>query len=276
MKIFIVGLGLIGASYAEGLHHRGHKIFAYDRNEDVVKTAVKHGFVESDNSLKRLTSCDLVLLALYPEHNVEFVKNNIDLFKKGQVVTDVSGTKIKMMKNIENLLPDGISYTSHHPMAGKETSGFDARDYTMFKKANFLIVTGKKSLQKDEMLLREVANDLRFGKITVLDAKTHDELIAFTSQLTHVLAVALVQSDTLTLTKEATGDSYRDLTRIAKINEIMWSELFLENKDTLLQKIDDFEHQLETIKTLIKQDKVEELRNYLKQAKERRKAFDLD
>jgi prephenate dehydrogenase len=276
MKIFIVGLGLIGASYAEGLHHRGHKIYAYNRNEAYVKTGVTQGFIEQDNALKKLSACDLVILALYPEHNVSFVKENLSLFKRGQVVTDVSGTKIKMMEEIEQLLPQGVSYTSHHPMAGKETSGFESRDYNIFKKANFLIVRGKKSEPKDEILLREVANDLRFGKITVLDAKTHDELIAFTSQLTHVLAVALVQSDTLTQTKEATGDSYRDLTRIAKINEIMWSELFLENRDLLLQKIDDFEHQLNTIKNLIKNNQIEALQAYLKQAKERRKTFDLD
>lgn len=276
MRIFIVGLGLIGASYAEGLHHRGHKIYAYDINDSYVKTGITQGFIEQDNALKRLGSCDLIILALYPKHNAVFLKENLSLLKRGQVITDVSGTKKEMMEEIEQLLPQGISYTSHHPMAGKETSGFDSRDYQMFKKANFLIVKSKRSEPKDEILLREVANDLRFGKITVLDATSHDELIAFTSQLTHVLAVALVQSDTLTHTKEATGDSYRDLTRIAKINEIMWSELFLENKETLLKKIDDFEKQLDIIKHMIENHQIEALRDYLKQAKERRKAFDLD
>ncbi len=276
MRIFIVGLGLIGASYAEGLHHRGHKIYAYDINDSYIKTGITQGFIEQDNALKRLGSCDLIILALYPKHNAVFLKENLSLLKRGQVITDVSGTKKEMMEEIEQLLPQGISYTSHHPMAGKETSGFDSRDYQMFKKANFLIVKSKRSEPKDEILLREVANDLRFGKITVLDATSHDELIAFTSQLTHVLAVALVQSDTLTQTKEATGDSYRDLTRIAKINEIMWSELFLENKETLLKKIDDFEKQLDIIKHMIENHQIEALRDYLKQAKERRKAFDLD
>lgn len=276
MRIFIVGLGLIGASYAEGLHHRGHKIYAYDINDSYVKTGITQGFIEQDNALKRLGSCDLIILALYPKHNAVFLKENLSLLKRSQVITDVSGTKKEMMEEIEQLLPQGISYTSHHPMAGKETSGFDSRDYQMFKKANFLIVKSKRSEPKDEILLREVANDLRFGKITVLDATSHDELIAFTSQLTHVLAVALVQSDTLTQTKEATGDSYRDLTRIAKINEIMWSELFLENKETLLKKIDDFEKQLDIIKHMIENHQIEALRDYLKQAKERRKAFDLD
>jgi prephenate dehydrogenase len=160
-------------------------------------------------------------------------------------------------------------------MAGKETNGFSSRDYKIFKDANFLIVQGKKSIEHDEKLLREIAKSLQFGKITVMDAKTHDELIAFTSQLTHVLAVSLVHSDHLTMTKDATGDSYRDLTRIAKINETMWTELFLENKDALLQKISDFEVQLHKIKTLIQENKEAELQKYLKEAKERRKTFDL-
>jgi prephenate dehydrogenase len=129
--------------------------------------------------------------------------------------------------------------------------------------------------KKDIEILELIAKQLKFGKITVTDAKTHDQLIAFTSQLTHVLAVALVQSDHLVETKEATGDSYRDLTRIAKINEVMWSELFLENKVALLEKINDFEIQLSKIKQMIETNDREKLMDYLKEAKERRKSFDL-
>lgn len=275
MKIFIVGLGLIGASYAEGLHHKGHKIFAYNRNHEHVLTGIKRGFIESDNDLKKMKGCDLVILALYPKQNIEFLKQNLDLLKKGQILTDVSGTKTEMMKEIEAILPQGVSYTSHHPMAGKETSGFESRDFNIFKNANFIIVKGSRSLDSDELALNEIATSLKFGKITVTDAKTHDQLIAFTSQLTHILAVSLVQSDHLVETKQATGDSYRDLTRIAKINEVMWSELFLENKVALLEKINDFEVELSKIKKMIETNNREELMDYLKEAKERRKSFDL-
>lgn len=275
MKIFIVGLGLIGASYAEGLHLKGHQIYAYNRNIEHVKTGIDKGFIEKDNDLTKLSSCDLVILALYPEHNIEFLKNHLNLLKPHQILTDVSGTKSYMMTEIEKLIPDGISYTSHHPMAGKETSGFNARDFKIFNHANFIIVKGSKSQDNDLNVLRIIASDLKFGKITVVDAKTHDELIAFTSQLTHILAVSLVQSDHLKETKQATGDSYRDLTRIAKINEIMWTELFLENKNALLGKIDDFMIQLEKMKKMIQDDDKEALIKYLKEAKERRMSFDL-
>lgn len=275
MKIFIVGLGIIGASYAEGLHQKGHQIYAYNRSERPITEGIKEGFIEKDNALDKLTACDLVVLALYPKHNIEFVKNNVHLFSPGQIITDVSGTKVWMMSEIESILPKGISYTSHHPMAGKETSGYDSKDYKMFKNANFIIVPSPRSEKRDEEVLRLIANNLNFGKITVVPAQTHDELIAFTSQLTHVLAVTLMQSDRLKETKEATGDSFRDLTRIAKINETMWSELFLENKEALVGKINDFMEELKYIKELILCEDKETLMKYLKEAKEKRKDFDI-
>ncbi len=275
MKIFIVGLGIIGASYAEGLHQNGHEIYAYNRSERPLREAIESGFVQKDNDIHALSKADLVILALYPKHNIEFVKNHLNLFRTGQLVTDVSGTKVWMMNELEQLLPINVRYISHHPMAGKETSGFDSRDPKIFRNANFLIVSSKRSAKKDEEVLRLIANNLKFGKITVVGRETHDELIAFTSQLTHVLAVALMQSDHFKETKEATGDSFRDLTRIAKINEVMWSELFLENKEALVGKINDFIKELQHIKGVILDEDKETLMKYLKEAKEKRKAFDV-
>ncbi|MDO9628529.1 MAG: prephenate dehydrogenase [Acholeplasmataceae bacterium] len=275
MKIFVVGLGLIGASYSEGLHKAGHHIYGYDINESLMEKAVQLGFLEKDNSLSKISAADLVILALYPKFNVDFVEKNKNLLTAGQLITDVSGTKTWMMSEIEKILPNGITYTSHHPMAGRESSGFESRNYHMFKNANFIIVKGKKSEKKDIEILELIAKNLKFGKITVTDAKTHDELIAFTSQLTHILAVSLIQSDHLKETKEATGDSFRDLTRIAKINEVMWTELFLENKEALVTKINEFMTELVYIKELILDDDKERLMNYLKEAKEKRKSFDI-
>ncbi len=274
MKIFIVGLGLIGASYAEGLHLKGHEIYAYNRSEDKVEKAIKEGIVESDNDLDKLSICEVVILSLYPKHNIEFIQKYRYLFKRGQIVTDVSGTKEWMMEEIIKNLPEGISYTSHHPMAGKEVSGYDAKDYKIFNGANFVIVPSEKTGANDEMILRQIADELSFGKILVVDDKTHDQLIAFTSQLTHVLAVALVNTDHFNETKDATGDSYRDLTRIAKINETMWTELFLENKPALLGVIRDFQNELQHMKNLIIEDEKEMLKAYMKKAKEKRISFD--
>ncbi len=274
MKIFIVGLGLIGASYAEGLKKAGHKIYAYNRTKTTLKKAIDEGIVEKDNDLSHLSDSDLIILGLYPIHNIEFLENHKHLLKEGQILTDVSGTKTEMVAHIENICPSGVSYTSHHPMAGKEISGYDAKDSKIFTNANFIIVETKLSSPADKKILTMLANDLKFGKITVTTPKKHDELIAFTSQLTHVIAVTLVQSDHLKETPGATGDSYRDLTRIAKINEIMWTELFLENKQALLNKIDDFSIELNKLKTMIILDDKKGIETYLKKAKEKRKTFD--
>ncbi len=275
MKIFIVGLGLIGASYAEGLSQH-HTIYAWNRTTSRIEQAIKEGIVSADNSLSKLSEADVVILGLYPKHNIAFIKEHQSLFKPGQFVTDVSGTKVWMIPEIEKILPEGISYTSHHPMAGKETSGYDVKDKDIFIGANFIIVKSERSTNQDETVLREIASELKFGRVMVVDAKTHDQLIAFTSQLTHVLAISLVNSDSFSQTKEATGDSYRDLTRIAKINANMWTELFSENKEALLEQIKNFEYQLDLVKDMIKKDEKENLISYMEKATEKRKSFDED
>lgn len=275
MKIFIVGLGLIGASIAEGLHQKGHHIQGYDLNDSIMNEAIKLGIIDQHSHLDHLKDTDLVILALYPKDNISFLEKHQRYLRQGQLLTDVSGTKAWMMEKIEALLPSGVSYTSMHPMAGRETSGFHARSAHLFAHANLVIVKGAKSQENDETILRSIAEDLKFGKITVTDAKTHDKLIAFTSQLTHVLAVCLMHADHESKTVDATGDSFRDLTRIAKINEVMWSELFLENKEALIHMIDFFESEIKHVKDLIQSHDQEALKTYLRQAKEKRKAFDI-
>lgn len=276
MKVFIVGLGLIGASYAEGLHIKGHEVFGYDKNPEWMEKAIALGFLQKESSLDKLGTVDLIILALYPKDNVDFVKAHQHRMTKGQVLSDVSGTKSWMMAEIESILKPGISYTSMHPMAGRETSGFNHRHKEMFHKANLMVVKGSRSLDHDEVFLNIIKNDLKFGKLLVTDAKTHDQLVAFTSQLTHLIAVSLMHTDPLEHTKEATGDSFRDLTRIAKINEIMWSELFMENKEALLHTLDLFESTLSRVRSMIKENDQASLMKFLKEAKEKRKSFDIN
>jgi prephenate dehydrogenase len=275
MNVFIVGLGLIGASYAEGLVKKGYHVFGYDHDESVLKRAISYGLIDPSSSLSSISSSDLVILALYPHDNIEFVQKNHHLFHQNQLITDVSGTKVDVVKGIESILNESIAYTSHHPMAGKETKGIESRDYKIFKGANFLIVNTKRSKLQDEEILKRIANDLGFKHTLTTSPKEHDQLIAFTSQLTHILAVGLVNSDAHEHTKFATGDSYRDLTRIAKINEILWSELFIENKVALIERIEAFESSINALKEMILNDDLESLKNALKKAKEKRESFDV-
>lgn len=272
MKIFIVGLGLMGASYATGLSHKGHQVFGYDSDRNVVDKAMKDRIIMGF-SLDLMKESDVVILCLYPKDNIEFIKQHQSYFGR-QLVTDIAGTKHDMMKEIVSYLPAGVSYISHHPMAGRETSGYDFRDPSMFKKANFLIVPSINHNPSDIHILKDLAHDLEFGKITLLSAKEHDDLIAHTSQLTHLIAVSLMISDTSPHTVFATGDSFRDLTRIAKINEEMWTELFLNNKSSLIKQTDEFIKILESLKQLIKEGKAEDIKQHLKTAKALRVKFD--
>lgn len=275
MKILIVGLGLIGGSYAEGLRQKGHEVFGFDSNETVMKRAIDLKLIENQSLESALKHAELIILCLYPVDNLEFVKTHQHTFKKGQIITDVSGTKEVIVKEIEKYIRTDVSYTSHHPMAGRETKGFDAREKNLFLGANFIIVETRHTKENDIKVLKQLAQDLSFGHVIIVDSKTHDALIAYTSQLTHVLAVALVNSDMHAYTKFATGDSYRDLTRIAKINAELWSELFLENQEALTQEIERFETEIGKMKTLIQTKDREALIEALDRAKKKRGLFDV-
>lgn len=271
MKIFIVGLGLMGSSFAESLTKNKHQVYGYDINNEYVNHAVTDKVIIGSD-FKDLESADIVMMCLYPKDNLHFIKENKSLFKN-QLLTDISGTKIHMVKQINDLLPN-IRYVSTHPMAGREKVGYLNKDITMFKKANFLIIETNTSTLEDINLIEELAQEIGFSRITKLLPDSHDKLIAHTSQLTHLLAVALMLSDNNELTKEATGDSYRDLTRIAKINEVMWTELFMDNKDVLIDTTNNFINKLEELKSLILNEQTLELKEELKKSKEKRISFD--
>jgi prephenate dehydrogenase len=273
MKIFIVGLGLMGASYAEALKNKGYKIFGYDKNTSVNEKAIRDGLIESHH-FEHLSNADVVILALYPKDNVRFLIEHINLFTSNQILTDISGTKSLMVPAISNLLPDHISYISHHPMAGRAKVGYENRDSNMFIGNKCIMVTTPKSTPESEVILKKIIEDLGFKNIITTDAKTHDQMIAYTSQLTHVIAVSLMHMKRADIAKDATGDSFRDLTRIAQINENMWTELFLENDHELISSIDEMIDELTYIKALIESNNIVALKAYLRKAREKRQRYD--
>lgn len=260
MRILIVGLGVIGGSYAMGLS-KNHTIYGVDTDPITIENALKKGYISEGSSDANLylDKVDLVILAIYPFMILPFIKNH--KFKNGTIITDVAGVKESFIYSINEILPPNVEFIGTHPMAGKEKRGFEFADNNVFKNANFLITPLN---NKDETieLIKGLANELGFKRITIMTPHYHDQVIAFTSQLTHAIAVALVNSDNDVNTPLFTGDSYRDLTRIAKINENLWSELFLENKANLLEKIDVFSESLKEIKEALihnDKDKLEDL-----------------
>ncbi|MBN3490834.1 prephenate dehydrogenase [Acholeplasma equirhinis] len=272
MKIFIVGLGLMGASYAEKLTLLGHEVHGFDQDEQVNFQAKLDRVILSSN-LNELKDAELVILALYPKENVHFVEKHKKLFNQ-QLITDIAGTKTHLVKELLSILPETIRYVSHHPMAGREKKGYFNRDISMFNKANFLVVTTEKSTKEDIKMIKDLGEQMGFGRITELTPEAHDKLIAHTSQLTHLLAVGLMLSDDEVYTKFATGDSFRDLTRIAKINEDMWTELFIDNKEALVKQTDKFIEVLQKLKRDIIESDAETLKKELRTSKEKRLAFD--
>ena len=275
MKIFVVGLGLMGASYAEKLTLNGHQVYGYDINKANVIQAEKDGVILETSNLSQLSFADVVILAMYPKQNVAFVKDHHHLFKKGAFLTDISGVKERIVHDIEQALRDDIHYVSHHPMAGRAKEGYDYRDPNMFHNNHFLIIESEKATLSDYELLDIIGKQLGFKTITRISAATHDQMIAYTSQLTHVIAVSLMLGHD-PISKVFTGDSFRDLTRIAHINESLWTELFLSNQAYLLDAIKHFKEELHAIEEAIKHHDETTLKQILKTSREKRKAFEHD
>lgn len=274
MNIVIVGLGVIGGSFALALQKAGYtEVYGVDTNEQTLEKAEKMGVIQKGCTTGKefFPKADLIILAIYPNLIRSFVEQNQALFKPGCVVTDTTGIKSPFINEITRVLPDDVDFVFGHPMAGREKKGIDFASAEVFQGANYLITptprNKEENLQKIEMLVRR----LGFGRVRRITPVFHDEMIAFTSQLPHAMAVALINSDEEGRdTGSFIGDSYRDLTRIANINETLWSELFLGNKKNLLRTIENFEKQLDLIKTAIENDDTQALTAYFKTSTKRR------
>ena len=275
--VLIVGLGLIGGSYAKGLKKYGCTVYAITRSQATVDYALQNGIIDKgsvteDSAL--IGRADFVVFGLYPITMLEWLERNRRFFKKGALITDVSGVKCGVVDRAQELLPETVEFIGSHPMAGREVSGVQYSDERMFEAANFIITPTPENTQNGIAFAKELAGILGFRHIAVLTPKEHDEMIGFVSQLTHALAVSLMNTKDNTHLKEYTGDSFRDLTRIAKINEDLWSELFFLNGEVLVREIDDFVAELENLKKKIAQHDEEGLKELFRQSARRRAEFD--
>lgn len=258
MKILIVGLGVIGGGYAMALKEAGYKdIYGVDINKETLKKAenmniIKEGFLSEE---KIIGEADLIVLAIYPNLVKNFIMRNRNKFKKGALITDVTGIKQLFINEIVEILPENIDFVFAHPMAGREKKGIDYATNEVFKGANFLIVETERNKEENIRKIEELALEMGFEHIKRTTPTFHDEMISFTSQLPHVLAVSLINSDIEGRnTGQFIGDSYRDLTRIANMNEKLWSLLFLGNKKNLLTSMNNFEREFDKIKKCIEED----------------------
>lgn len=273
-NILIVGLGLIGGSYAKGLSKKGYNVFGLDKNIDTINLAYNERVIKNNNNSIEsfFKDIDTVILCLYPDDNVNWLNNNQHLLSSNTLITDVTGVKGKIVSDIKNILRKDLIFIPSHPMAGKEKSGYLYSDEKIFKDANFIITPYDHFDKVDELV--KLGNELEFSNIEILTVEEHDDIIGFLSHLTHIIACSLMQAHETDSFIRYTGDSFRDLTRIAKINENLWSELFLANKSVLLKEIKNFKESLSNIEKLLENEDLESLKESLRVSTERRKAFD--
>ena len=276
-KILIVGLGLIGGSYAMALSKKGYDVRCITKEQKDIDYALERGMIsfgttELDGELIR--SSELIVFALYPTVFVKWIEENQHLFAPNTVITDVTGVKGSVVNKVQSILRQDVEFIAAHPMAGRERSGVEYSDDGVFKGANYIVTPTDKNTAEAIALAKKLGEELGFARISELTVETHDEMIAFLSQLTHCIAVTLMTCNEGEGLEKYTGDSFRDLTRIAKINDVMWSELFLMNKEALLAQMDLFSAEFAKLRAYLADGNREEMQKMMRASTARRALFD--
>lgn len=273
----IIGLGVLGGSYAKALSAKHYKVLAVDINTSALQEAEKNGWItEGSTDPSLLSACDIVVSCLYPHTFINWLKEHQDVLKSGCLLSDVTGVKREVMQAVNQQLRKDVEYIACHPMAGRESRGLAYADEKRFLGANFIIVPGENNTADAIATAHQLAEILGFSRIAELSPEEHDRMIGFLSQLTHVIAVSLMNVADNTHLAAYTGDSFRDLTRIANINEELWPELFVLNKDNLSREIDAFVAEMKSFEKLIQDEDYDRMKQKLILATKRRKAFNKD
>ena len=276
-NILIIGLGIIGGSYARGFTKAGYRIHAIDTDEETIEYALKNGIVAegtTETDRKMIESADLVIFALYPHIFREWIEKNQWYFKSGALITDVTGVKGCLVRDIQNFLREDCEYIAAHPMAGCEKLGIEHSDEKIFYGANYIVVPTEKNTDEAVKTCSRIGEILKFDHISYLSPEEHDEMIGFVSQLTHCIAMSLMTCNHTEKLEDYTGDSFRDLTRIARIDETMWSELFLLNKDALLHQMKLFTMEVSKLERMLMEADKEGIKDMMRRSTARRKLFD--
>lgn len=275
-RFLIVGLGLMGGSYARALKKEGFYVEAIDKNIDAVEYALDKDIIDVGSTVvteEAVRRADIIVFALYPHVFLDWLDKYGDFIRKDTIITDVTGVKTVIVDKVQEKLGNKAEFIAAHPMAGREVGGVHNSDEAMFRGANYIVVPTEKNTEHAIEVCCELGELLGFRRISVLSPEEHDKMIAFLSQLTHAIAVALMCTNGDSKLCDYTGDSFRDLTRIANINDVMWSELFLLNKDALLEQTDAFIEQITKMRNMIAEGDSDGIRGMMRISTERRKKF---
>ncbi|MBR4005485.1 MAG: prephenate dehydrogenase [Treponema sp.] len=280
----IVGLGIMGGSFAKSIRqnvlNRSNstgKIYVCNRSTACLSLAMQEGVADktftSDKVGQMLPECDVVFVCLYPHATVDFLKEHRDVFKSGAIVTDISGVKGIFIQEGDSLVRDDVDFIIGHPMAGGEKEGYAASNARYFINHNYILCPRKENREENVALFKNLIGEMGFTRITETDCDTHDWKIGFTSQLCHVIASAMVQSADGPDITAFGGGSFEDLTRIAMINAPLWTELFISNREKLVQHIENFEKALSVLKKDIAASDADDLKSYLEDVRAKRIAM---
>ena len=275
--IGVIGLGLMGATQCKALKAHGHRILGRDTDEHVQKYALLTETIHGDLTEDSLPACDYLFLAVYPGAAVETLRSLAPRIRQDAVVCDLCGVKKAVCEPCFRIAEEyGFTFVGGHPMAGKQFSGIKYADENLFQNATMILVPRR---QEDLFLVSRLSDLLRetgFRSVTITTAEKHDEMIAFTSQLAHVVSNAYIKSPTAAEHLSFSAGSYRDLTRVAKLNETMWTELFLDNAEHLGFELDCLIHSLQEYRDAIAADDARTLKRLLKEGRERKEAIDTE
>ncbi|MBQ6426282.1 MAG: prephenate dehydrogenase/arogenate dehydrogenase family protein [Clostridia bacterium] len=275
--VVVAGLGLIGGSMAKALKkHTGYKVYGWNRTQSVAETALADGAIDGIADDAIIASCDILIPVLYPESTLSFLKKHIPSMKEGAMVVDLVGVKTRICNEIEPVAVEhGIRFTGGHPMAGLSKAGYSRSFADLFRGTSMILVPTDATADGDLEYLTDLFLSLGFGRIKVCDRKTHDRMIAHTSQLAHVVSNSYVKSPVSQDYVGYAGGSYKDMTRIACLNEKVWRELFIWNKDALLPEIENLLHEINKIYDAIKSEDYDGLETILRAGREAKELIDM-
>lgn len=264
MKICIVGVGLIGGSIIKALYGKEYELYGWDISEDVMTSCYEQGLIVNER-IPELEEMDVVFICLYPEATIEFIRAHMNEFKSDGIVTDVAGLKLMMMEEILKDFREDLHFIGGHPMAGREGQGFGVSTADIFTGANYFLVHEHVSESKIDVL-KSIVKSLGCGHIEVMDAKSHDDIIAYTSHMPHILSTAYMVCDRFEKTRHCVAGSFRDMTRVSDINARLWSELIMDNKSPVLHEIKEFKKALEDLENRILSDDINGVAAFLDEA----------
>ncbi len=276
-RILIVGLGLMGGSYAQALKRQGYTVGAVTRSQDTIDYALAEGMIDygcTEPSAEFVGAYDIIVFALYPHVFLKWIADYQQFIKPGALLTDVTGVKCPVVYKVQEMLQPDLEFVGAHPMAGREVYGVRNADCKIFNGANYIVTPTEDNTEEAIRTVEELGKVLGCARISRLSPERHDEMIGFLSQLTHCIAVALMTCKDVEDLYAYTGDSFRDLTRIAKINDEMWSELFLLNRNELLSQIDVFSERLSELRNAIENGDADTMKELMRLSTKRRKYFD--